>query len=307
MSDKQYLYKNNRMQQIKGFYYTVQKGGVSKAAEYMGLTQPTVSSQIKSLEDSLNIKLFSRKNRALSLTKNGKKFLKYVEPIVYKIDNLYEEFIDEYSDESSSIDISSNQISILHILPEILSRFSERNPKTKIMIRNISRREALELLDKGMTDVCLHPILNLPEKCDFLSYDQYDPVLIFRKDHPLAKKDKVTFEDVSSHKFLRIEPHLMTLPLFEEVVYSYGLGSNFKFENGDWQILKSLVRSGCGVALISTLGLNRNDPDIEYRSLTEYFPRMNYGFFTSKKSKKSQPLESFLDVAAEVIKERGCK
>ena len=70
---KQFYYKHNRLQQLKGFYYTVQAGSsISKAAAKMGLTQSTVSLQIQSLERDLNVKLFERTGKRMKITESGK-------------------------------------------------------------------------------------------------------------------------------------------------------------------------------------------------------------------------------------------
>lgn len=67
---------------IESFIYVVEYKSVHKAANVLFLSQPTISARIKSLEESLNVKLFIRSGRSLSLSKEGKHFLPYAREIV---------------------------------------------------------------------------------------------------------------------------------------------------------------------------------------------------------------------------------
>ena len=69
---KQFYYKRNRIQQLKGFYYTVQTKSISKAAKKMGLTQAAVTLQIQSLERDLGVQLFIREKQKITLTAAAK-------------------------------------------------------------------------------------------------------------------------------------------------------------------------------------------------------------------------------------------
>jgi len=81
-----FYYKNNRLQQLRGFCYAAQLNNISKAAKHLGLTHSSVSLQIKTLERDLGIKLFDRNGPRLSLTKEGEKLLKLALPHIDGID-----------------------------------------------------------------------------------------------------------------------------------------------------------------------------------------------------------------------------
>ena len=65
---KQFYYKRNRIQQLKGFYHSAQTGSISKAAKKMGLTQAAVTLQIQSLERDIGVDLFKREGQKIKLT-----------------------------------------------------------------------------------------------------------------------------------------------------------------------------------------------------------------------------------------------
>ena len=94
-------------------------------------------------------------------------------------------------------------------------------------------------------------------------------------------------QDIAAYELIRIDPHLITLPLFEEVISNHKLKTHFSIENGDWEMLKQLVRNHCGVAIISNISLPNTDQDLIGIPLLDYFPKMPYGFFVKKDRKLS--------------------
>ncbi len=84
--------------------------------------------------------------------------------------------------------------------------------------------------------------------------------------------------DVASFELVRIDPKLITLPAFEEIIKVHGLKTSFEFEMSDWEILKKFVRADIGVAIISDIILEDGiDKDLIGKPLLNYFPKMTYG------------------------------
>ena len=115
-------------------------------------------------------------------------------------------------------------------------------------------------------------------------------------DHPLVKKKNLTLHDVKEYELIRIDPHLITVPLFEETIKQYGLRTNITFENGDWEILKHLVRAGSGVAILSSICLNEGDKSLVSISLEQYFPSIHYGIITKKGNTPFPQVKNFTDL-----------
>ena len=291
-----FYYKNNRLQQLKGFYYTILKGSVVKAAEELGLTQSTVSSQISSLERDLGVKLFDRRGRNLEPNDNGMMLYSMSVESIQRLDSVFEEFISKRQNSTASIDICANQVSILYLLPDLIKKYRNHFPGVNLMIRNIAREDGMNKLYNNETDLCLYPYLDTPVECDFYHLADYDPILLLRRDHPLANKADLRLEEVAEYDLIRIDPHLITLPLFEEVIRNYKLGSNIKLECGDWEILKKLVKADIGVAIISNICLDDSDNDLVGIKLPKYFPKMSYGYCVKRGKILSPHVRDFINI-----------
>lgn len=288
MDQKQFYYKNNRIQQLRGFCYTVQAKTISDAAKKMGLTQSAVTLQIQSLERDLGVKVFEKDGKKMRLTHAGKNL--YAQSIYYVqgIEDLFERFI-EYSSQTknNAINLATNHACISYILPKYIKKFKEANPGVTFHIRNLSRQECEKRLLNGEIDMFIYPIDldGVPDEFDFLPITTYQPILLTHKDHPLAKKKNISLSDISHYELLRIDPHLITLPAFEELLKANNIKSTIEFEMSDWEILKKFVKAQIGVAMISNIILEgENETELVQHDLTKYFPKMTYGIFVKKGS-----------------------
>ncbi len=127
---KQFYYKKNRLQQLKGFYYTVQTGSVSQAAQKMGLNQSTVTLQIQSLERDLKTQLLDRTRKNLKPNPDGEIFYQMVAYYLNGIDSLYEEFLNKKNQLSDTINIATHNVAICHLLPLSSVNYNGRSAST---------------------------------------------------------------------------------------------------------------------------------------------------------------------------------
>jgi DNA-binding transcriptional LysR family regulator len=135
----------------------------------------------------------------------------------------------------------------------------------------------------------------IPSEFEFSPIVKYQPILLTRKDHPLAKKKKITLSDVAKFELVRIDPKLITLPAFEELLKAHKIRSTIDFEMSDWEILKKFVKAGVGIAMISNIVLE-GEPESELvgKILTDYFPEMTYGILIKKGKRPEGLLKNFI-------------
>jgi DNA-binding transcriptional LysR family regulator len=204
---KQFYYKNNRIQQLKGFCYTVQTGSISNAAKKMGLTQAAVTLQIQSLERDLGINLFKRSKQKFTLNEDGRNLYSEAISYIQGIDSLFENFIEKTNNKKlQTVDIASNHVGISYILPKYIKKFKTLNPSVKFKIRNLSKDDSIDRILNDKIDMFIYPIPSnkIPDELEFFPIVKYQPILLTKKDHPLSKKKKITLSDIE--KFETIMP-----------------------------------------------------------------------------------------------------
>ena len=153
-----FYYKRNRIQQIRGFITVVQNKTFAKASEVLRISQSSVFSQVKSLENKLGIRLFKKQGRNVVLTEEGKGFYEKSLPILNSIDNLYEDFIDnDINGYNKVLKVAGHYIFLTKILPKPLSKTLHANPRLKFEIDSSSKYDALDKLEDGQIDVAFYP------------------------------------------------------------------------------------------------------------------------------------------------------
>nr|MDQ2693951.1 LysR family transcriptional regulator [Pseudomonadota bacterium] len=140
-------YKHNRLQQLRGFCYSVQTGSISKAAERMYLSQPSVSLQIQALERELGVTLFERRGPRIQLTPEGQVLYELSLPLLEGLDTLPETFAARRGSlESGELNIAAGESTILYLLPEIMQGFGEHHPGIRVRFHNVPGRQGLNLI-----------------------------------------------------------------------------------------------------------------------------------------------------------------
>lgn len=289
---KQFYYKRNRLQQIKGFCYTVQTGSMVKSAEKMRLTPSTITLQIQSLERDLGIKLFERDLKKIKLTPEGQMFYNYSISYVQGIENLFENFAKNAKNHKSNIISIGGNVSICYILPKFIQQFEALHPEVKFEIRNLVKHDAIKRAINDEIDILVYSMTQklLPSELDFFPIVAYPPILLTNKNHPLTKKEKITLADIKEYKLLRLDPQFITVPNFDEVVKCHGLETKIEFEMANYEILKKFVKAGVGISIVSSICLeDESDQDLIGRDLSDHFPSLTYGIMI-KKGKIAHPL-----------------
>ena len=295
-----FYYKRNILQILRGFFFAAQLNSISKAAKQIGLTQSTVSLQIKALERDLGIKLFHRHGPKIKLTEEGKSFYSMALPYVEGIDSLYENFhIAHSKEEKVTLNICASQAAMLRIIPHYIKSYKKNNPEISITIHAASIEEAFDLLQKNETHIAFYPEpIELLEIFDFHYLFESPYLLVVRKGHPLAKKKIVTFEEAQKYEMVRSDPKFVTVPLFEETIKSYNFANGVFFKNtADWEVLKRFVRHSDCFCFLPDIGIDKHDDSIVGISIPKKFPFVKYGCFTKKGRILPPQVKDLIDIA----------
>lgn len=182
---------------LQYFLAITREQSISGAAEFLHLSQPTLSRQIKDMEDELGKQLLIRGNRKITLTEEGMILRKRAEEIIELVRKTENEIT--LSDESiaGDIHIGTGETEGVHLLAKAAKELQADYPMVHFHIASGDAETVLEQLDKGLIDFGL-----LLGKVDLSKYDYCRlPVedvwgILMRRDSPLAAKEAVTPEDL---------------------------------------------------------------------------------------------------------------
>lgn len=296
MAGRSIRYKHNRLQQLRGFVYAAQAGSMSKAAERMFLTQPSVSLQVQALEREIGATLFHRNGPKISLTHDGETLFELALPLVDGFSTLEEDFeARRESVERGRLDIAAGGSTIQYVLPQYVQRFLESYPGIDLKLNNATGRDGLASLRAGEVDFCVGPMLDLPDDIVFHPIVAYDPLLITPRGHPLSKRKKVLPRHISKYPLVLPPRHLSTWRQVEYVFTQEGLSYEVRLEVGGWEVIKKYVELGFGVSIVMSICITGNE-NLEIIPIKDYFPRRTYGVVMRKERLLSPQAKAFIEI-----------
>ncbi len=184
---------------LRYFLAAAQEENITRAADILHVTQPTLSRQIMDLERELGVTLMLRGKNGLTLTDDGVFFRQRAQEVVELADRLEKDFAGRQNDISGMVVIGASEVAGGQTMAKLIRAFSEKYPAVQFTLYNETVDNIKGRLDKGLVDIGL-----LLEPIDVTQYDyvrlsrQDTWGLLVRDDHPLAERTSLTAEDVIS-------------------------------------------------------------------------------------------------------------
>ena len=195
---------------LRYFLAAAQEGNITRAADILHITQPTLSRQIMELERELGTTLMLRGKNGLTLTDDGLFFRQRAEEIVELADRLEQNFTERKSDVSGLIAIGASESVGSRLFARLIKRFSDKYPLIQFYLYNEMADNIKDRLEKGLVDVglLLEPVDT--SRYDFVRLSQKETWgILMRDDHPLAERKTITPDEIAEYPLI--------LPLRERV------------------------------------------------------------------------------------------
>ena len=183
---------------LRYFLAVAREENMTRAAEILHVTQPTLSKALKSLEDELGKKLFIRRSFSIRLTDEGVLLRDRAEDLVSLADKIGQEFI-------SLDDISGGELYLglaesyqIRYLARMIKEFKTRYPNLHYHITSGDTEQIADKLDKGLLDFMVLAELPDSRKYEYLAFPERDVWgLVIPKEDPLAEKNVIRPEDLA--------------------------------------------------------------------------------------------------------------
>lgn len=183
---------------LRYFLMVAREENITKAAELLHITQPTLSRQLTQLEEDVGVKLFKRGARRLMLTDEGQLLRRRAEEILELVDKTETELSEQEELIVGEVSLGCGELASVQLMPEILKSFKQKNPRISYDLYTGNADKIKERIDKGLTDIglLLEPVDI--EKYDFIRLDCKERwVVLMPPDDPLTARDFVTADDLS--------------------------------------------------------------------------------------------------------------
>lgn len=285
---------------LKYFLAIAQEESISKAAEVLHITQPTLSRQIMDLEVELKTKLLVRgkRNKKIVLTEDGKLLKSRAQEIVELANKTEAEFLVDEKDISGDVYIGGGESDAMRIVAKTAKKLSKKYPNIKYHLYSGNGEDVTEKLNKGLLDfgLFIEPIDK--KEYGFIQLPQNDRWgLLMKKDSPLASKDYIVPADLIDLPILTSRQYLV------KNLISGWLGYDFDKLNvvGTYNLLFNasiMVEEGFGYALCIDKLINLSgDSNLCFKPLR---PKLEVGVLIAWK--KNQVLSKCAKLFLEYLK-----
>lgn len=227
------------MIEIKPLYYFIaayEEGSITAAASRCFIAQPSITHAIKSLESSLGVILFQRSKQGIKPTEEGHKLYKLATDLVLQNQQLKGAFISNKRVELR-LYIQAD-INIEHY-SSIIKSIKNSSPNIDISIADTVEQAQIAIIDEE----------RLPSQFEFKVLQKESYKLLVRKDHPLAKKKKVSIKTFEGLHFIE-RPYCTSRKAFERLINLENIAITYKGKAIHDLQLQGLIKLGLGVAAI---------------------------------------------------------
>ncbi len=242
--------------QVECFLAVAKLGSISRAAEQMYLTQPSLTARIKGLEDELGGQLFMRSKMGMRLTEAGTAFLPYAERCVASIDNGKQHLMDLWEGTSGHLRLGTLPRVGTYTLPAILQEYTSTHPGVSISVNTGHSTEILEMVLREEVQIGLARALCNPAIVNLPLYEE-SLVLVVHPQHRLASRERVNLSDLGQERLILFDRASSNFELTRALFQSERVLKPKMIELDNIEAAKKMVEHRLGVSLVPQQAVTR--------------------------------------------------
>ncbi len=248
-----------KLQQLIYIREVARRGlNVSAAADALHTAQPGVSSQIRLLEDELNVQIFERNGKRLvGVTEPGLQILDIVERVLQEVDNI-KKVSGEYSAEASGrLAIATTHTQARYALPPVVTVFKGKYPDVRLELHQGSPVHAADLAAKGIVDIAIatEAISEYPDLVMMPCYE-WNRCVVCPPEHPLLNESPLTLEALAEYPIVTYDFAVAGRTMINKAFDSAGLEPNIVLTAIDSDVIKTYVELGLGVGVLAKMAFD---------------------------------------------------
>lgn len=288
------------LRHLRYFVATAEEENITRASLRLRVAQPSLSRQIRDLEDMLGLSLFARSAKSVRLTASGKAFLIEARAILARVDEALLMAKTLAGGSRKEIHVGYAPSLTVELLPRTLRFFQEIHPDVHVRLYDLSTEEMVNGLSEGTLDITLmiRATTKSMKGIAFESLRKFPVCVAAHPAHPVCKVETLRLEHISGERLIiysRAEyPEYHTW--FHSLFAKAGLSPNIAEEHDGATSLIAAVEAGRGVALVQKGFECFAGPRLSVRPLVTSSSSFNVGVAYLKKN-TSPLVESFLNAA----------
>jgi len=239
-----------RLTQLRSFYAVARMGSFTKAAEHLHVSQPTITTQVRFLEEAYKVELFHRSGRRVQLTQLGEQLMQLAQQI-FSLESDAVSLLGDAGELRTGL-LRVAAVGPFHVT-QMLADFSQHYPDIKVSVSTGNSQDVLDRLLDYRADVGV--LAQLVKDDRFLSVPfSRHPVGIFTSTtHRFARRRSIRLAELQGERMLLREHGSTTRKALELAMQKAGVDAEVVMEISSREVIREAVSQGIGIAAVSTV------------------------------------------------------
>jgi DNA-binding transcriptional LysR family regulator len=241
---------------IEGFLEVARLNSVSRAAETLYVTQPTLTARLHALERELGERLFVRARHGMRLTDAGRAFMPYAERAVRALREGRRAIEELETGHAGQLHLAAAPAVSTYILPAVLENFVAAHPRVEVAVKTGHSEDVLRMVLSDQAQVGLGRALRHPDVVLQPFYEE-ELVLVVAPDHPFGRQGKATMAELGSEQLIMFDRTSSYYEITHAAFLAAGVSLRGMMELDNIEAAKKMVERALGVALLPGTAVSR--------------------------------------------------
>ncbi len=294
------------LRHVRYFVAVAEELHFGRAAERLQMAQPPLSQQIQDLERELEVQLFTRTKRTVTLTAAGEAFLIEARLLLHQADYMISVARRAAKGEIGHLGMSFVGSACYKVLPEIVQNFRARYPEISLMLHQLTTSQQIEALQQKQVQVGILRPPFADTGLESLCIARERLILALPEHHRLARQQRIPLQEIIDEPFI-LFPSEQGLGFYHQILglcLDAGFVPEVVQEAAEMQTIVSLVATGIGLSLVPDSLRHLQRTGVVYRDLVEASPLLEVRIVW-RNDDSSPVLRSFLDSVHAYLRSRG--
>jgi len=288
-----------RLTQLRSFHAVARAGGFTQAARLLHISQPTVTTQVRFLEETYGVELFHRRGHKVALTPLGAQLYELAQRI-FALEGETVHLLED-SGELKSGYLRVGAVGPFHVT-EMLARFNKRYPGVEVSVRVGNSEVVLQELVDYRTDVAVLAHFTDDPRFHAVPYSRHPIVVFVNRTHRFAGRRSIRMADLEGEPMIVREEGSTTRKALDDALRKARVKPRIAMEIGSREAIREAVIMGVGIAVVSEI---EYIPDPEIRQVLVGDAQMyTYAHvFCLKERRGARLVKEFLEIVAELLRD----